>query len=353
MGLIKKSSTFPAGMPGSALEDLKDISSRLSGIITFTIIRFVYGVCALHLSSIEIILFSAISVIFLSVIKSHSEALSTITEVMLQISVMVASQATVHVMGVDVSESYSVNTPVFTVVQTLSVVTGILVLASVIPEYMQDSDLVQRCVTLVLFTYADAMESLFSVRRLGSTPSLICVLVYMCLHKYDMMLGKAFTVMYLIRALNMVTINFILRALVDVNQDVASIEIQTCLFLTVLFFLDVLGSVSSLFAETRDYAMWKVSLELFQVYKTLQIDLIVSLVGCLMVLATKRLWSDNTRIIFQLIILLVLNVVLDTASVYLQASTSVDKSVLLFIYIIGIHHFTDLMFVKQKERAHA
>ena len=214
-------------MPHSLMDDLHDMSGRLNGVITFTIIRFVYTILALHLSSIEIVLFAAISMLSLSVVRSHSVALNSIVSLVQKMSVMVASQVALRVLGVDTNLGYSASTPVSTVLQTLTVVTCILVLASFVPQYFHDLDLVQRCVTLVLFTYAEAIESLFSVRRMGTTPSLVCVLVYMCLYKYESMLGKVFTLQYLIRAINMVTINFILRALVDSNQDVVSIHIQT------------------------------------------------------------------------------------------------------------------------------
>jgi len=209
------------------MDDLHNMSGRLNGVITFTIIPFVYSILVLHLSSIEIVLFASIGILSLLVVRSHSVALNSIVSLVQKMSVMVASQVALRVLGVDTNLGYSASTPVSTVLQTLTVVTCILVLASFVPQYFHDLDLVQRCVTLVLFTFAEAIESLFSVRRMGTTPSLVCVLVYMCLYKYESMLGKVFTLQYLIRAINMVTINFILRALVDSNQDVVSIHIQT------------------------------------------------------------------------------------------------------------------------------
>jgi len=112
----------------------------------------------------------------------------------------------------------------------------------------------------------------------------------------------------------------------------------------VLFLLDVVCKLSSLFAETRNHTIWKVSQDLFVLYRELRIDLIVTVVGCVAVFATKRVWAANTRIIFQLALLVVLNVVLNSALVYLQTAGSTDKSMLLFTYIIVIHHATGLIF---------
>ena len=98
--------------------------------------------------------------------------------------------------------------------------------------------------------------------------------------------------------------------------------------------------VSSIFEETRDYAMWKVSQQLFRMYQAWDVDIVLSLAGSIVVLATRGVWSDNTQLVFQLVVLVFVSVVLDAASDFLQASASVDKSVLLFVYVIVIHRMS-------------
>ena len=101
-----------------------------------------------------------------------------------------------------------------------------------------------------------------------------------------------------------------------------------------------MSHVSSIFEETRDYAMWKVSQQLFKMYLVWDIDIVLSMAGSIVVLATRDLWSDNTALVFQLVVLVFVSVVLETASKFLQASALVDKSVMLFVYVIVIHRLS-------------
>jgi len=86
--------------------------------------------------------------------------------------------------------------------------------------------------------------------------------------------------------------------------------------------------------------MWKVSQQLFRMYQVWDVDIVLSIAGSIVVLATRDLWSDNTQLAFQLVVLVFVSVVLDAASDFLQASASVDKSVLLFVYVIVIHRLS-------------
>lgn len=322
------------------LHDIRDISGRLDSLVTFAIIRFVYAVYILYFSNDEIILFSVIIALVLSLLMNHpkiSSALFVLSEQVQKISLLVLSQATIAKIGIDpVTDNYK-DIPTSIIVQSMTVVTCILILSSVIPEYFQDSDVVQRCVTLLLYIYAEATETVFQELKGGILPTFICVFLYMCLHKYNDSIGHRFSVRYVLRALNMVTINFILRALTDVNMEVANLQIQTILYIVVLFLLDTLSHISPMFEETRDYAMWKVSQQLFRVYARYKIDTMVSVAISFLVLATRGVFAQNTQLVFQLLILVVVSIVLDAAAKYLQTAASVDKSIMLFLYVIGIH----------------
>lgn len=218
--------------------------------------------------------------------------------------------------------------------------------------------------------YADGTESLFRVVEDGLIPTLVCLLLYVCMHKYNFEMKKHPSLAFLTRALNMVSINFILRSLASQCRESASLPVQTALYTVVLFLVDTVcahaftfavvcplrrlsaapsdtyqtreqvSHVSSIFEESRDYAMWKVSQQLFKMYLVLDIDIVLSLAGSIVVLATRDLWSDNTALVFQLVVLVFVSVVLDAASKFLQASASVDKSVLLFVYVIVIHRLS-------------
>mgnify|MGYP007083791474 CR=1 FL=1 len=331
-------------MDAHVIDEIRDIGGRLDTMISYTIIKFIYKVCAGHISDIEIVLFGAITSIVYSLVlhaPKLSNASRVVCELVRKIALLVTSQAIIGVLGVGVNFSYDGVSAVHHVIQSVSAITCILMLTATIPEYCQRSELVQRSVTLLLFVYADSIGSLFTLVEGGTIPTLACILIYVALHKYGAGDHKRPSLAYLRRAMNMVCINFILQSLASLDRDSQSLQVQTVLYIVVLFVVDMVSHVSSMFQETRDYAMWKVSQQLFAMYASYQLDMVVSLAISVLVLATRAAWGgENTQLVFQLMVLVVVSVVLDAASVFLQSSSSVDKSVLLFVYVIIIHRMS-------------
>ena len=331
-------------MPSHVIEEIRDIGGRLDGVISFTIIRFIYAVCIQHLRNVEVALFGIIvSIVCSSALQlSRLSAASRIVgELMRKISLLVVAQALVSVIGIDATVAYTDESPPQLVMQSLTVLTCILILSSVVPTAFRGSELVQRLVTLLLFVYADASESLFRIVEDGIIPTLACLLLYVCMHHYSSEVKAHQSLTYITRALNMVSINFILRSLASLSRrQSASLPVQTVLYIVVLFIVDTVSHLSCIFNESRDYAMYKVSQQLFRMYAAWEVDFVLSMAGSILVLATRDAWSDNTQLVFQLVVLVFVSVVLDAASGFLQSSASVDKSVLLFVYVICIHRLS-------------
>lgn len=331
----------------SLLVDLQEISSRLDSVITFTIIRYIYSVCMNHMSNIELIIISIIILIFLQLmdkIKFTDVGIIQLQLLLKKIVVLMMSQAVIASLGVNSISNYESGIPISILLQSLTSITCLLVFTSVIPSYFEDSALIQRCITLLLFIYADAIEALFDAIHLGIAPTLGCILLYICVHRYSHKRDKHSAIDYMIRALNMVSINFILRALQDLNVNASSLYIQTILLVIVLFILDIVSNLSDMFAETRNYAIWKTSQQIFQLYAAQNLDTVITLALSIVVFSTKVLWTSGLRTFFELVVLVVINVILDTATAYVSFTSSTDKTVLLFIYVIFIHHVTGLIF---------
>ena len=101
-----------------------------------------------------------------------------------------------------------------------------------------------RCVTLLLFVYANGTETLFRVVEDGLIPTLVCLLLYVCMHKYNFEMKKHPSLAFLTRALNMVSINFILRSLSSLCRESASLPVQTALYTVVLFLVDTVCALN-------------------------------------------------------------------------------------------------------------
>jgi len=149
---------------------------------------------------------------------------------------------------------------------------------------------------------------------------------------------------YLQRAFNIVVINFILKALVDINPDASGLYVHTALYTVVLFFVEILNNIADIFSETRDYATWKVAQKLFVVYHTLRLDNVLVIAIGLMAMTSRNLVGAQSsfKLIHQVLVLFAINVLMDMATSYISSETSAQAGLLLLAYVMFIHQVSKL-----------
>ena len=94
-------------------------------------------------------------------------------------------------------------------------------------------------------------------------------------------------------------------------------------------------------------AIWKGSQKIFLVFRALDVSLDAMLLLSLGLLYSRPLWKGLLSAVFELALLVVVNVVLDLANTYIAAAYTVDKAVLLFTYVVLLHQATGLVFMKR------
>jgi hypothetical protein len=226
--------------------------------------------------------------------------------------------------------------------------TCLLVLVSLASYAFSSVDAVSRSTSLLLFIYADATEYVISILRLDTVSALsISILVYTVFLVYTSASEINFTLTYLLRGLNMVCINITLRSFIQLDTHYIGIEKQSFVLVLVLFLVDGFSIIVPKLAEARDYAIWKGSQKLFVVIKILDPKPDIILFVCIALLYSKPLWHNLLTAVYELSLLVVLNVVLDLASDYIENAYSVDKAILLFTYVIMIQTLSGLVFLRK------
>lgn len=205
-------------------------------------------------------------------------------------------------LGIDSSTLYTTDAPPTHIVQTMTVATAVLVLVSAIPEQVQQSLVVERGVCMLLFLYADAAKTLLLIVD-GVLPTFAALLFYVLMHHHNKELSTRRSTTYVMRGANMVAINFLMRSLATVSGVDHSIEVETVMYLAILFALDAMQQTTDFFAETRDYAVWKASQQLFLAYSAYDVNLVLSLSAVAVFVCTPRAWAANTQLVFQLTVL--------------------------------------------------
>jgi hypothetical protein len=336
----------------SIMQDLHGIETRLDSVITFALIRFVHSILRLFLDETETFLVSTIAVLTITLLlhflSKQRSASRNMLQLILNILVMVLSQTVIN-LATQNKRVMRLGDDVFGVLlEGFVATTCLLVLVSLASYAFSSVDAVSRSTSLLLFIYADATEYVISILRLDTVSALsISILVYTVFLVYTSASEINFTLTYLLRGLNMVCINITLRSFIQLDTHYIGIEKQSFVLVLVLFLVDGFSIIVPKLAEARDYAIWKGSQKLFFVIKILDPKPDIILFVCIALLYSKPLWHNLLTAVYELSLLVVLNVVLDLASDYIENAYSVDKAILLFTYVIMIQTLSGLVFLRK------
>ena len=333
------------------------IEQRLDSVITFALIGFVHDILAAALSKLEIALVTSIVLLTLRGVCNTQKlavysAVRQIVELVEKLSVMVLSQALIGMVTDDSRILRMRESSITQLYVAFVVTTNLLVFVSLLAYSFSNVDAVSRSMTLLLYIYADATEIIVQRIELGRvSASLLCVLIWLVFLALDVrrVYKAMFAVQYVLSATNMVCINVVLQSLVDVDASTDAAARDSFLLLVVLFFLDGLAQLDERLGEARNYAIWKGSQKIFLVFRALDVSLDAMLLLSLGLLYSRPLWKGLLSAVFELALLVVVNVVLDLANTYIAAAYTVDKAVLLFTYVVLLHQATGLVFMERRE----
>lgn len=338
------------------LSDLHSIESRLDSVITFALIKFVHGILTNSFSEFEVACISSLLLLSLrGVVNFRHVQDSAIVEILTlvdKLSVMVFSQSVINIVTND-SRILKMMEDDFTMLFLAFIVTtNILIFVALLTYAFQSNDAVQRSMTLLLYIYADSVEIIVNRVKLGSLSagmlSLFFYLVMLQLHQNSNSIA-GFIRQYVVSALNMVCINVMLQSLIDVDQSFGNLIRQSFVLLIALFFLDSVNQITPLLEEARNYAIWKSSQKLFMIFQKVDISLDLMLFISLALLYSRPIWKNMLHAVFELAMLVVVNVILDMANSYIANAYTVDKAVLLFTYVILLHKFTGMVFMQRSK----
>ena len=330
------------------VDDLLRIEQRIDSVITFALIRFVHSIGRTVFEEEELALLAGTTLVLLHFVSTKTH-LASIVDMMKKILVMVFSQSVINVVSQNDALLQLHNPHYSILLRAFTITTCLLVLMSLLCYAFRTVDAVQRSMTLLLYIYADATEFIIKQLKLGGLlGALLAILIYLTSYVYRHRSKVSFSVLYILRALNMVCINIVLQAIVDVDATYVGTEYQAAVLVIVLFLLDALSVVMPPLAESRDYAVWKSSQKIFILVDALDVGTDTMLFACLIVLGTKPLWHSLLTSVYELALLVIINVILELASDYIDRAYNIDKALLLFIYIIIIHEGSGLVFSTRK-----
>ena len=333
-------------MLAAVFEDLGQVSERMESVITFTVTRFVYTVLLTYMGNMDIVIMGLVGTVACKVANDiqlfHADGAATLITTMFgRLNMFVGSQALMH--------SVTQNERIVTLsrnrdeilLHAFTVMTCLLVMISVIPDSIAGLGYVQRFITLLLFMYTDATEYIVRSLDVGVAPALCGILVCLYMHSHEEYVHTLGTTVYLVRAINMLSINVILAQITETDAATSSLEIRTTINLFALFTIDAASKLVPAFAEVRGYAVWKTASRLFEEFSATSIDPMLTVYACVTLMCARRYLKEDTATLMELMVLVVVNILADSITSYASVTASVTSILVMFLYIIVIHLFSN------------
>jgi len=339
-----------------AWSDFVDIATRLDSTINFTLVRFLYMVAREALSNTEIVL-AAVTVLVLVNTAGATAAARRHAYLAAEIAASLGSgllgQALINSAT---SDERIVRMRLVTparLAEEFAVTTSMLLLASVVPQRLQAKEYVARALTILLYMYTDATQNVIAQLNFAWSPPFLCALLFVALQRFHVQLARRRTLQYLVKALNMVTLNILITSVGAINTDAADLHTNTALLLLTLFLINALTQFSDIFVESRNFAIWKGAQQLFLVYRELGIDSRATFALAVTVVllhtsgraAARLLWLNSNTLV-EIFLLVVVNAIIDELATATMGVHNMLQAFTLFLYIIVIHA-TSLFFAER------
>lgn len=320
----------------AAEHEIGSMFVRMENVITFMIVRFVYETLHIGLSNANIVFSCMIIVVPCSIAPSTlkefmDKPLYVIVDLIRKLGIMCGSQALINMLALDHSSqqmSFGV------LLNSVLALTSLLVLLTVIPENWRSTDYVSRSVWLLLYMYADTIHKLLFIEENNIVLILLCIFIVALFTKYERQLEQIPGSGYVVQAIQMLIINVFIDGIS--NTRLNAIDTQAAIIVIFVEVLDTFSYRSPILANSRDYAVWKSTQLLFELYNAYSSGILIS-VAILIVLLLVKTAKTSLHTVLDLAILVMVKALLDAMSEQLSFTQSYDRALLLFMYVIFLH----------------
>ena len=314
------------------------MTSRIDGVVTFTLIRFTHQELRKHLDDLEIVFCSFWVAMFASVLLTiclHRESASpgNLLSTTQRIAILVGNQAAIA--------TQSTASPVYPVDQILLItkLTGMLIVFFVASRLAQLPAYTEQSLTLLLYMYTEAMQNVIDRLNLRSSGAVLFAAIYLLLRSTWQGIDRQKSLSaYFGRALIMLSVNVALSELARSFADSRSQSVGLVFF---IFLLDVIAHIYNGFEDARDFCIWRAAQTLFDLYNAQGIE-----VGASFAIGILLFFVKDVLIMYDLtsmsetwssvVTLILVNLILSVAAPSEQLH-SIEQLFRVFIYALLMH----------------
>lgn len=317
---------------------VSEIQDRLDTAITFTLVNFFHDTLKQNIDDLGIYYLCFFAFFCAHAVgvsqKIKDTALSHVCNMTQGFSIMVAVQ---HISRTATS-AFGASSHMHSSSMSLHIAAGysVLLLSAIIPKRFLDTSFSQRSISLLLYILTDSTSQILNSTRLGFNGVLLSLLVIACIKKFSAQLSRPVLV-YVLRLIDMITVNIMITSITTIDAKNMRVDVQAALMVVFLFCVDTIRSYDGVFENARNYAVWKISQQIFRIYRLFQLDSTILLYISVVVVMLDSLITTKTTTLTEVSLLLAVNQILDSIQVTLAAENNAGEYTLLLFYVILIH----------------
>lgn len=322
-----------------------DVETRLDTAITFTLVRFFYEFLLKMTDSDSVYylcyLVFLVSFYITNALASSVTAMKLVWEMFQNFSMMTFSQNLTRTATgyLDASSSMHWSTWLMHLASGFS----LLVLITVLPRTLAASAFTRRSISLLLYMLTDSTSSILVAMNLGSSTLFMCILSIAILRHFSTT-GRSGSLVHLFKLLNMIVVNMLILTILHTDTRNNSVDVQVTLLVIVIFGMDALRQMDPLVEDSRNYAVWKVSQQLFVIYSRYGFEDLVLIYCSMLAILTQSsiirsapVDSKHATTATEIALLMAVNQILSSLESSIESRNNSGEFTLLIFYIILIH----------------
>ena len=272
-----------------------------------------------------------VATLLIAIMYRYSQAVDSLTHDIFRVITLIWSQnilnlSTNHNLVFEIGKRLDVE-----ILLNFVVSTCILIGSSAFFSILSVQSWAKQVITLILYMYVEAIENIVSLLHLQNMILPLCILIYFLIFHFQKTISKWVVTANIIQAMQMTSINIILASVL--MNNVQSLYIQTGFLLLILSIVDTLSELMPILKDSKDYALWKVSSHLAQMYAETELPVAVSAVLLVLLFFMNMQHINNTQTVLDLSLLTILNHIVDRMTEDAFSLVAVQKSIDAFCYL--------------------
>lgn len=316
-------------MPNAIVRELVQLESRLDNAIMFTVVQYIHAIVHKYASNAEII-GGGVVACGLRIASARIWPQNVSSEMLLRLVLLLTGQAVAQLIQASANAG-TAGTNLFVIVQTATVLTSALILASALSKRIGLMHvIVERGLTVTMYIFADTIGNMINQFDFGVPPVLLGILCISVVNRARAGTSAFKSLKYVVQGLNVVAVNVLIESITR-GRDV-----YTVVFLLVFTVLaaDAAHGAIDVLDSVRDYAVWASARRISALAADSALGGVLSPVALVLVMALKQALNMQDSVLVHLAVLVAVNDVLRVTNDYASASHGLDKVILLFLYVL-------------------